>query len=444
MRPGTGSSRSGTKWRNWAGNQSAWPAEVAQAKDVGDVATVVASAAARGLRVRPVGAGHSFTPAAVTDGVMLRLDHLAGVTGVERATGRVRVLAGTRLRHLNPALEAAGLALPNLGDIDRQSLSGAIATGTHGTGARLHGIASAVRGLTMVLADGSVLECSAHQHPDVFEAARVGLGALGVVTEVELQCVPSFRLHAVERPEPLLPLLERVQEEAEGNDHFELYWFPHTGRTLTKRNNRVGSEPDPGPLAPWRAWVDDELLANGVFELANRASARWPSVVPRLNQLTARALAAREFTDDSWRVFCSNRAVRFVESEYAVPREVVADVLLALRDWVNRHDEALPFPVEVRFLAADDVWLSTAYERDTAYVAVHQYRRMDHRRYFAAFEAIVAEHSGRPHWGKLHTLDAARLRPLYPRFDDFLRVREELDPGGLFRNDYLDQVLGTR
>ena len=296
----------------------------------------------------------------------------------------------------------------------------------------------------MVLADGSVLECSAHQHPDVFEAARVGLGALGVVTEVELQCVPAFRLHAVERPEPLLPLLERVQEEADAHDHFELYWFPHTDRTLTKRNNRVGSEPGPGPLAPWRAWVDDELLANGIFELANRASARWPSVVPRLNQLTARALAAREFTDDSWRVFCSNRAVRFVESEYAVPRAVVADVLLELRDWVNRHDEALPFPVEVRFLAADDVWLSTAYERDTAYVAVHQYRRMDHRRYFAAFEAIVAEHAGRPHWGKLHTLDAPRLRPLYPRFDDFLRVREELDPGGQFRNSYLDQVLGTR
>jgi L-gulono-1,4-lactone dehydrogenase len=443
MRPGTGSSRSGRQWRNWAGNQAAWPAEVAQAKDVGDVATVVASAAARGLRVRPVGAGHSFTPAAVTDGVMLRLDHLTGVTAIERATGRVRVLAGTRLRHLSPALEAAGLALPNLGDIDRQSVSGAIATGTHGTGARLHGIASAVTGLTLVLADGSVLECSADQHADVFEAARVGLGALGVVTEVELQCVPAFRLHAVERPEPLMPLLERLQDEAEGNDHFELYWFPHTDRALTKRNNQVEEGADfAGSLPGWRAWVDDELLANGVFELANRMGARWPAVVPRLARVTARALAAREFSDTSWRVFCSHRAVRFVESEYAVPRAAVGDVLLELRDWVDRHDEALPFPVEVRFLAADDVWLSTAYQRDTAYVAVHQYHRMEHARYFTAFEAIVAEHAGRPHWGKLHTLDASRLRPLYPRFDDFLAVRRRLDPTGVFRNAYLDQVLG--
>jgi L-gulonolactone oxidase len=265
-----------------------------------------------------------------------------------------------------------------------------------------------------------------------------------VVTEVELQCVPAFRLHAQERPEPLLPLLERVQEEADAHDHFELYWFPHTDRALTKRNNRVPEGTDaPGPLPPWRAWLDDELLANGLFEQVNRVAARWPRAVPHLAQVSARALTAREFSDDSWRVFCSRRAVRFVESEYAVPRTAVVDVLLALKDWVDRCDEALPFPVEVRFLAADDVWLSTAYGRDTAYVAVHQYHRMEHTRYFAAFEAIVAEHAGRPHWGKLHSLDAPRLRTLYPRFEDFLRVRDELDPNRLFTNAHLERVLGS-
>jgi L-gulonolactone oxidase len=435
--------RSQEQWQNWAGNQSARPAQVAQARDLDDVSRVVRSAADRGLRVRPVGAGHSFTAAAVTDGVLLRLDHLTGVTDIDPTTLRVRVLAGTRLHQLNPALQAAGLALPNLGDIDRQAVAGAIATGTHGTGARLHGIASSVTGLTMTLADGSVLQCSAEQHPDVFQAARVGLGALGVVTEVELQCVPAFRLQAVERPEPLLPLLERIQEEADAHDHFELYWFPHTDRTMTKRNDRVpAAAAGPGPLPAWRAWLDDELLANGLFEQVNRVGARWPPLVPGMAQLTARALSPREFSDDSWRVFCSRRAVRFVESEYAVPRAAVRDVVLALKDWVDRHDDALPFPVEVRFLAADDVWLSTAYGRDTAYVAVHQYHRMEHARYFSAFEAIVAEHAGRPHWGKLHTLDAERLRPLYPRFDDVLRVRRQLDPTGLFGNDYLERVLG--
>lgn len=431
------------QWRNWAGNQSARPAQVAQAQDVDDVSLLLRSAADRGLRVRPVGAGHSFTAAAVTDGVLLRLDHLTGVTDIDPATRRVRVLAGTRLHELNRSLQAAGLAMPNLGDIDRQSLAGAIATGTHGTGARLHGIASAVTALTMVVADGSVLQCSAGQQPEVFQAARVGLGALGIVTEVELQCVPAFRLQAVERPEPLLPLLERLEEEVDAHDHFELYWFPHTDRTMTKRNDRLpDGEAGAGPLPGWRALLDDELLANGVFEQVNRVGARWPSLVPRMAALTSRALSAREYSDDSWRVFCSHRAVRFVESEYAVPRAAVRDVVLALREWVDRHDEALPFPVEVRFLAADDVWLSTAYGRDTVYVAVHQYHRMEHARYFAAFEAIVAEHAGRPHWGKLHTLDAVRLRPLYPRFDDVLRVRRQLDPTGLFGNDYLERVLG--
>lgn len=437
----TGRSQEG--WENWAGNQQARPAQVAQARDLDDVAVVVRSAAERSLRVRPVGAGHSFTAAAVTDGVLLRLDHLTGVTRVDRATGRVRVLAGTRLHQLNAALQAAGLALPNLGDIDRQAIAGAIATGTHGTGARLHGIASAVTALTLVLADGSVLECSAQRHTDVFEAARVGLGAFGVVTEVELQCVPAFRLHAVERPEPLLPLLERVEEEAEAHDHFELYWFPHTECTMTKRNDRVAEGAEvPGPLPAWRAWLDDELLANAVFEQVNRVAARWPATVPAMAQVTGRAQSAREFSDDSWRVFCSRRAVRFVESEYAVPRAGVRDVVLALKEWVDRHEVALPFPVEVRFLAADDVWLSTAHGRETAYVAVHQYHRMGHARYFDAFESIVAEHDGRPHWGKLHSLDAERLRPLYPRFDDVLRVRGQVDPGRLFANDYLERVLG--
>jgi L-gulonolactone oxidase len=260
---------------------------------------------------------------------------------------------------------------------------------------------------------------------------------------VELQCVSAFRLYAVERPEPLLPLLERVQEEADAHDHFELYWFPHTDRTMTKRNDRVEEGADvPGPLPAWRAWVDDELMANGLFEQVNRVAARWPATVPTMAQVTGRAQTAREFSDDSWRVFCSRRAVRFVESEYAVPRGAVSDVVLALKDWVDRHDEALPFPVEVRFLAADDLWLSTAHGRDTAYVAVHQYHRMRHERYFSAFEAIVAEHDGRPHWGKLHTLDAERLRRLYPRFDDFLAVRGKLDPTGLFGNAYLERVLG--
>ncbi|HET6694420.1 MAG TPA: D-arabinono-1,4-lactone oxidase, partial [Pedococcus sp.] len=431
-----------TSWRNWGGNVVASPAEVQHAATVEDVVDAVRRAADRGLTVRVSGAGHSFTPLVATDGLLLQVDGLSGVLSVDHERRRVRVLAGTRLHELNPALQELGLALPNLGDIDRQTISGAIATGTHGTGARLQGIAAAVCGLTLVLADGSTLDCSAEAEPEVFAAARVGLGALGVLTEVELQCVPAFRLHAKEGGSSLSAMLPRLQDEADAHDHLDLMWFPHSDRALVKRNDRVRPGEGPPRLTSWRARIDDDLLANRAFEVANRVCAARPGLVPAVNRLSARLVGRREFADDSWKVFCSPREVRFVESEYAVPRASVEAVLLELRGWFGRTREPVTFPVEVRFVGADDVWLSTGFERDNAYVAVHQYHRMDPRPLFAAFEAIVAEHAGRPHWGKVHTLGAERLRELYPRFDDVLAVRDRLDPGRLFTNDHVRHLLG--
>ena len=431
-----------TSWRNWGGNVVASPAEVQHAATVAGVVDAVRRAADRGLTVRVSGAGHSFTPLVATDGLLLHVDGLSGVLSVDHERRRVRVLAGTRLHELNPALQELGLALPNLGDIDRQTISGAIATGTHGTGARLQGIAAAVCGLTLVLADGSTLDCSAEAEPEVFAAARVGLGALGVVTEVELQCVPAFRLHAKEGGTSLSAMLPRLQAEADAHDHLDLMWFPHSDRALVKRNDRVGPGEGPPRLTPWRARIDDDLLANRAFEVANRVCAARPGLVPAVNRLSARLVGRREFADDSWKVFCSPREVRFVESEYAVPRASVEAVLVELRGWFGRTREPVTFPVEVRFVGADDVWLSTGFERDNAYVAVHQYHRMDPRPLFAAFEAIVAEHAGRPHWGKVHTLGADRLRELYPRFDDVRTVRDRLDPGRLFTNDHVRHLLG--
>ncbi|MGG5259106.1 D-arabinono-1,4-lactone oxidase [Phycicoccus avicenniae] len=435
------SGATGTTWRNWGGNVVAHPALVTDVATVEGVIGAVTAAGERGLTLRVAGTGHSFTPLVATDGVLLRIDGLRGVLGVDRERMRVRVAAGTPLHQLNPALQALGLALPNLGDIDRQTISGAIATGTHGTGVRLQGIAAAVCGLTMVTADGSVLRCSAEESPEVFQAARVGLGALGVVVEVELQCVPSFRLHARESGESFSETLVGIHELADAHDHLDMHWFPHTDRALVKRNDRVGPGKGPGPLPAWRARLDDDLLANRLFEGVNRVLTRVPAATQRVNRVSANVLGAREFADDSWKVFCSSREVRFVESEYAVPRASVVPVLEELRAWFERSSEPVPFPVEVRFVGADDVWLSTAYERENAYVAVHQYHRMDPRRLFAVFEAIVAEHEGRPHWGKVHTLGAERLRGLYPRFDDYRAVRDRLDPTRLFTNAHVAHLL---
>jgi FAD-linked oxidoreductase len=429
-------------WRNWSDSAAMTPRRTVHPRSVDDLQSVVAEATAEGLRVKAPGAGHSFTPIAVTDGVMVSSARLNDVVSVDAATGLVTVEAGMTLRRLNPILHSYGLALPNLGDIDGQTIAGAIATGTHGTGIRRQGIAAAVTALDIVLADGSLVSCSERDEPALFAAGRVGLGAVGVVGRVTLQCVPAFLLHAIEAPMPLDLVLDNLDDLVDDNDHFEFYWFPHTTLTSTRRNNRVPAETPREPLSRTRAWVDDGLLANTVFGWVNRVATRHRSWVPRINQVSARALTRREYIDDSYRVFVSPRRVPFREMEWAVPRDRIRDVLGRVRRWLDRARMTVSFPIEVRFSGSDDIWMSTGFERENAYIAVHQYVAMEYEPYFSAVEAIASAEGGRPHWGKIHHLGAGDLRPRYPRFDDFLDVRARVDPGGAFSNPYLDRVLG--
>jgi L-gulonolactone oxidase len=429
-------------WRNWSGTESATGVELLRPASVDELAAAVKTAAEQGKKLKAVGSGHSFTGCSVPEQVMIRLDGLSSITNADKESGRVTVGAGTGLRKLNAGLAAFDLAMANLGDIDKQTISGAISTGTHGTGARLGGLATQIVALDLVTADGSIVHCSAEENADVFNAARISVGALGVITSLTVQCVPAFLLRAQEMPLPLSEVLSGFDELADGNDHFEFYWFPHTEIALTKRNNRVAPGVGASPVGRIRGWVDDELLSNKVFELTNRVAARRPGLVPRINRVASRALSAREYVDSSYKVFCSERNVVFRESEYAVPREHVLDVIRRLRDWIDASGSHIPFPIEVRVAAADDIWLSSAYGRDTAYIAIHQYHRIPHDPYFRAFEQIVAEYDARPHWGKLHTLTADDLRDRYPRFDDFLAVRDRLDPNRSFANPYTRQVFG--
>ena len=433
-----------TRWTNWSGTVHA-DVQVAAPATVAELQRTLVDAARRGQRVKPIGAGHSFTAIGATDGLQLRLHRLAGIVAADRETGLVTVLAGTRLHALNEALWELGLAMPNLGDVDVQTISGAISTGTHGTGLRLGGLATAVHGLELVLADGSLLRCSADKPEDaeLFAAARVGLGALGVIATVTLQCVPAFALAAAEAPASLDDVLADLDETLLGNDHFEFYWFPHTRRVLTKRNNRVLPGTALQPIGRLRGWFEDEFLSNTVYDRVNRLTTRYPRIIPGANAFAARALSARDYIDRSYRVFASPRSVVFREMEYAVPRAAVPDLLAGVEKYLVRSGEQIGFPVEVRFAAADDIWLSTAYGRETGYVAVHQYHRRSHDAYFHAVERLACDLGGRPHWGKLHYQDAAALRAAYPRFDDFLAVRDKLDPQRVFGNEYLQTVLGS-
>ncbi|MFF0815474.1 D-arabinono-1,4-lactone oxidase [Rhodococcus sp. NPDC003318] len=432
-------------WHNWAHCAGASPRRFATPKSVAEVSAEVARAASEGLHVKCIGAGHSFTSVAVTDGVMISLDNLRGITSavpVSPSGALVTVLAGTRLYELNPALWDLGLAMVNLGDIDAQSIAGAISTGTHGTGARFGGLANQIRSLQLVLADGTVADCSAEENPELFHASRLGLGAVGIIVSLTLHCAPAYMLRAVEAPARLGETLANLDEHVGSVDHFEFYWFPHTDRILTKHNTRLPGDTPPDPVPALRAYIDDELLSNTVFEGVNRIATRFPAAIPQINKLTARVLGARTYTDRSYRVFASPRRVRFREMEYAVPAEALADTLREIDRWITDSDFTVAFPVEVRFAAADDIWLSTANGRETAYIAVHQYHRRDHREYFDAVETIARAVDGRPHWGKLHSRTAEDLRPTYRHFDEFRSARDKYDPGQVFDNDYLRRVLG--
>lgn len=429
-------------WQNWSGTENADPARTVRPAGAEELAAAVTAAASDGLRVKAVGTGHSFSGIAVADGVQVDMGALDQVVAVDPSSGLVTVEAGMPLWRLNQILDAHGLALENMGDIDRQTISGAISTGTHGTGDRYRGFAWQVKGLKLVLADGSIVQCTEFERSELFAAARLGLGALGVIAEVTLQCVPAFRLKAVERPERLDTVLENLDELVSENDHFEFYWFPHTARTLTKLNNRYAmSEPSRAP-SRLSYWWSEAFTENTLFEASNRVGARFPAMVPRLNRLAGRVWSAREYTDVSHRVFASPRSVVFREMEYALPREALPGVLRELQAMVERERHLVSFPVEVRFAAADDIWLSTAQGRRTAYVAVHQYHRHDHGPYFKDCAAIFDAADGRPHWGKMHSLDAERLGERYEHFDDFLAVRKEVDPDRRFSNPYLERVLG--
>ncbi|GHF74521.1 FAD-linked oxidoreductase [Streptomyces thermodiastaticus] len=406
-----------------------------------ELADQVRRAAQDGLRVKAVGTGHSFTSIAATDGVLIRPDLLTGIRGIDRSAMTVTVAAGTPLKVLNAALAREGWSLANMGDIMEQTVSGAISTGTHGTGRDSGSIAAQVKGLELVTADGSVLTCSATENPDVFAAARIGLGALGIVTAVTFAVEPLFLLTAREEPMPLERVLAEFDELWAENEHFEFYWFPHTGNTNTKRNNRSAGPRN--PVGRWAGFFEDEFLSNGVFEVANRVGRAVPATVPAIARIASRALSARTYTDIPYKVFTSPRRVRFVEMEYAVPRAALPEVLRELKAVVDRSGLRVSFPVEVRTAPADDIPLSTACGRDSAYVAVHMFRGTPYHRYFTAAERIFTAHEGRPHWGKIHTRDAEYLSGVYPRFEEFTALRDRLDPERRFQNDYLRRVLGS-
>jgi L-gulono-1,4-lactone dehydrogenase len=428
------------EWVNWAGDQRCRPARIVRPASREELAEAVSAATAAGQKVRVAGSGHSFTETALTDGVMLRVEALSGVLDADPGTGLVKVGGGTVLAELNEELARLGLAMENLGDIDRQTISGAISTGTHGTGARLRNISAQVEGMELVLADGSVRHLSAETHPELLRAARVGVGALGAISAVTLRCVPAFTLLRVDSPQPREEVLDSFEERAEAHEHFELFTFPYDDSALVLERNRT--EEPPRPRGRAAAYLNDVVFENWALGALAGTGKALPRTIPALSRLAGRLASGSRTSDRSDRVFANERRVRFTEMEYGVPREHGPEAVRRVIEWVRSNRYPVFFPIEMRVAAGDDACLSPSHERDTAYIAVHQYRGMEWRPYFEAVEAIMDDYGGRPHWGKRHFQMAATLAPRYPAWGEFQRARDLLDPGRTFANEYTDRVLG--
>ncbi|HEY7356306.1 MAG TPA: D-arabinono-1,4-lactone oxidase [Ktedonobacterales bacterium] len=421
-------------WQNWSGSVRSQPREIVMPGSIDELTRLVGGYGREGRRVRVVGAGHSFTPLVQTDDVLMSLDDLQGIEADDSERQTVTVLGGTRLKALGEALLARGVAQENLGDIDVQSIAGAISTGTHGTGIRFGTLSTQVAGLTLVTGAGEMLECSPDQNPEVFKAAQVSVGTLGVIARVKLRVVPAKRLRFQSHREKLADCITNLERYKQESSHFEFFWLPYTEWAQAKFLNETEAPANGSNL--WGTF-NKVVLENGVYWVLSECCQLVPRLCKPISKFSATAIASVDEVNYSHRVYATPRVVRFQEMEYNIPAEHFKAVIAEIQECIDQHQFAVHFPVECRFVRADDIWLSPAYQRESAYVAVHMYRGMAYQDYFHHIEAIFKRYQGRPHWGKMHTQTAEGLAALYPRWHDFRRVRASLDPQGIFLNEYL-------
>ncbi|WP_448857869.1 D-arabinono-1,4-lactone oxidase [Corynebacterium propinquum] len=431
-----------TRWANWAGTQTA-RARLQQPSSVDELTEAIRRAASSGEVLRPLGAGHSFSALAATDdagGTHIQLDRVRGLSSCSATTATFS--AGTRLYEIPELLAPHGKALANQGDVDPQSVAGAVSTGTHGTGTGFTGFAGMVRSFRIITADGVLHDCHADATGtagELFRLARLGLGAFGVITEVELDVVDKFCLYARHSSECFQQITTEFPERARGTDHLEFFWFPGTKNALVKDHQRI---PDVGyrSRGNFGRWFSREIIDNTALHAMCEIGHRRPGWVPRLNKIAASTFGSRDWIDQAHKVFVSSRRVRFSEMEYAIGLDDAPEVLAEI---AKRIDPQVSFPIEVRATAPDDVALSTAYQRESCYIAIHRYHREPYQEYFAALEPILVAAGGRPHWGKLHTLGAEQLRERYPFFDEVAALRAKIDPAGVFLNEHLRGIFGV-
>ncbi len=429
-------------WRNWSGNERVVPREVARPTHEAEICALLQNANETGRKVKAIGSGHSFTGAAIAPDTQVDLSDYQGLVGIDREKKQVTLKAGTKLWRIPELIAPLGLAMQNLGDINRQSIAGAVSTSTHGTGLSFGGLGSQLAGVRIVTGAGEIVDVDGSD-PELLDALRVTIGAYGVVSEITLQLVDDFDLHVVEGLESFDFVTHHWRELCERHDHFEFFWFGHADRVVTKTSRRLAPNDLPRtPSGSVQEFFSDEIVGNAAFAALCQVGKLAPSRVPQLNRIATSGWGESDRVKHWSEGFASPRRVRFYESEYAVPFDAVPEVLREIRKVFLEEDTRITFPIEVRSAAADSAWLATNHGRETGYIAIHQHVGSDYRDYFRRVQAIFAEFEGRPHWGKMHPLTPSELAPLYPRWADALALRESYDPNRVLANPYTAQIFG--
>lgn len=420
-------------WKNWSSSVIARPQRYVVPETVKQLRTLVRECAEEQKTIRVVGAGHSFTPLVATNEVLVSLDELTGVVEVKDEEKLVTVWAGTRLRDLGPLLFNLGYAMENLGDTNSQSIAGAISTGTHGTGIQFKSISNQVEGITLLTASNELIEINRNEHSEYFEAARISLGMLGVIVKVTLKVVKAYTLKEQSYRITLDDGLKKLTNLKENNRNFEFFWFPYTNSIQVKTLNEINDCIESNDRTSFKKVA----IENGLFWMLSEVSRHLPMTSRFISKVSALGIPSGEEKNRSYAQYISPRLVRFNEMEYSVPEAMMDEVLREIERLFSRKKINVHFPLECRYVKGDSIWLSPSYERDSAYIAVHMYKGMEFSKYFDDVEEILLHYEGRPHWGKMHTLQYSDLEKKYPKLHEFLTIRKRLDPQGLFLNEYL-------
>lgn len=426
--------------KNWSGNVQWNPSIIEKPSTEKEIQNIVLKAANDNKKIRVIGSGHSFTSLCSTNEILISLDNYQGATSINKEKKQATVKGGTKLSLLGELLFKEGLAMENLGDINVQSVAGAISTGTHGTGVGFKSISNQVVALKFINGKGEVIECSETKNTELFKAAQVSLGCFGIITEITIQCVPAYKLKLQNGREKLSDVLATLDQRNTENRNFEFYWIPYTDTAWTKTSNIVEeSEPDKVNIFNY---LTEYVLENYVYKILCEYAKIFPSQNKTVANITAASISSVKKVFHSHKVYTTQRLVKFHEMEYNIPADAYNDAFKDIKKLVNTKKFNVHFPIENRWVKGDDVYMSPAYERDSAYIACHMYNKKDSKAYFTALEEIFKAYNGRPHWGKMNNFTTEDIVNSYPKFDTFMTLRKQHDPQNIFVNPYIKNLLG--